>query len=327
MRSPLITVITAVRNGERYLGETIASIQAQTVQDWEYLIVDDASTDKTAELVREAAARDPRIKLVRRTESGGPYIAANDALHLSQGRYIMRTDGDDLQPPDRFASQLAFLETNPQYKACVTYWQAFDERGLTPGSIVTIPTPRAFKWYLLFRGASVHSSLCIEREVLERAGGYRALPLSQDYRLLCQLTQQGVLGVLPAVLSHVRIHENRSTNLRATLQKQLAQEVLRDHWQAMTGSSCSDADVAALWAVGYSLPFDLRAGLHMLARWDALWRNDSTLDRHERDELAGLTALRRRKFLRSNLRRDPVRTVLAACGAGFRALPALLATR
>jgi glycosyltransferase involved in cell wall biosynthesis len=312
MPHPLITVITAVRNGEKYLAETIASIQAQDLDEWEYIIVDDASSDGTREVVEQAMKNDRRVQLLCRRESAGPYTAANDAARISRGRYLMRTDGDDLQPPDRFRRQIRFLSEHSRFKACVTFWQALDDQGLVPGRIATLPRPGAFKWYLLLRSASIHSSLCIERDAFFEIGGYRDLPLSQDYRLWCDLTRRGWLGVLPEVLSHVRFHENRSTNRRTALQRTLAHKVVQDHWLALTGQPCTDDDVATLWAVGYSLPSDIRRGLAMLDRWDRSWSGDATLDAEDRKELAGLSRLRRRKLLRANLRRQPARTLLAA---------------
>jgi len=312
MRDPLITVITAVRNAERHLGETIASIQSQDVTDWEYIIVDDLSTDGTIDIVRRAMEQDRRVRLVIRTETGGPYTAANDALRTARGRYIVRTDGDDLQPPDRFSKQIRFLAEQPQFKACVTYWRPFHESTGVLGSIETVPSPGAFKWYLLLRSASIHSSLCIEREAMLAIGGYRELPLSQDYRLWCELTLRGWLGVVPEALSYVRFHVARSTNRRGPLQRDLAKDVLRDHWLALTGTECSAEQIETLWALGYSLPYDLAKALAMLDRWDALWKRDQSLTDRDRVELASLSALRRRKLLRSNLRLRPVKTLFAA---------------
>lgn len=309
---PLASVITAVRNGARHLAETIASVQAQSFEDWEYLIVDDASEDGTVEVVERLKQQDRRLILLRRTTSGGPYAAANDALLQARGEFIFRTDADDLQPSDRFSRQLRYLEENPRYQGCVSHWQAFDSDGLIARSVATVPRPGAFRWYLLLRGASVHSSLCMRRQALLDVGCYRELPLSQDYRLWCELTRRGWLGVIPEVLSYVRFHESRSTNTRAQLQKEMALDVLRDHWQALTGEICPEDLVEGLWAMGYSLPFDVGRGLEALQRWDRLWRADASLDGEERRELESLTRLRRWKFLRTNLRRRPAGTVLAA---------------
>jgi glycosyltransferase involved in cell wall biosynthesis len=309
---PVASVITAVRNGARHLAETIASVQAQSFEDWEYLIVDDASEDGTREVVERMRQQDRRLILLKRTTSGGPYAAANDAVLQARGEYVFRTDGDDLQPPERFSRQLQFLQENPQFQGCVSYWQAFDSDGLIARSVASVPRPGAFRWYLLLRGASVHSSLCIRRQALLDVGLYRDLPLSQDYRLWCELTRRRWLGVMDEVLSYVRFHEARSTNLRGALQKELALDVLRDHWLAMSGEACPDDLVEALWAVGYSLPFEVSRGLDALQKWARLWRADETLTAEERDELESLTRLRSWKFLRTNLRRTPGVTMLEA---------------
>ena len=87
--------MTAVWNGSASLAETIACIQAQTFTDWEYIIVDDASTDDTPALVEQAMQKDSRIRLLRRTKSEGPYIAANDGLREAKGKWVVRIDADD----------------------------------------------------------------------------------------------------------------------------------------------------------------------------------------------------------------------------------------
>lgn len=167
-------MLTAVRNGAAYLLETIECIRAQTFADWEYLIVDDNSDDVTCELVETARRSDPRIRLIRRGRSAGPYVAANDGLADARGRYVIRIDADDLCPPSRIERQLDFLFKNTEYRACVSYWQGFTRRGVFHGSVIAIPrNPRVFRWSLLLRGPSIHSSLCVEREAMKEIGGYR----------------------------------------------------------------------------------------------------------------------------------------------------------
>src|SRR5437764_8389847 len=167
MSSPLVTVLTAVHNGARYLGETIACIQAQTFTDWEYIIVDDASSDQTVALVEAAMARDSRLRVLRRAVSGGPYTAANDGLRAARGKYVIRIDADDLSPRERIARQVEYLDRHP-YRACVSYWQGFNEQGLIPGSVAAVPSsPRVLAWYLLLRSPSLHSAVCYQREMME----------------------------------------------------------------------------------------------------------------------------------------------------------------
>ena len=123
MSAPEITVLTAVHNGELYLQETIDSITAQTFENWEYIIVDDASTDGTPTILAEAAQRDPRVRILRRNKCEGPYAAANAGLKIARGIWVARTDADDLSPIHRLARQREFLVSNRNYRACVSFWR------------------------------------------------------------------------------------------------------------------------------------------------------------------------------------------------------------
>ena len=301
-----VSVLTAVRNGARYLEETVASIQSQSYADWEYIVVDDASSDGTGEIAERLGRQDPRIRLIRRATSGGPFAAANEGLKSARGKYLVRTDGDDLSPPDRIRRQVDFLESRPSLRACVSFFRFFGKDGISP-AISTVPVnPGAFRWYLLLRGASTHSSLCIERNALLELGGYRELPLAQDYRLLCELSQRGWLGVLPEVLSLVRSHEQRVSLTRGNVQRELALEIVADHLKALTGEVWSREEIRALYAVGHAQVLPVRAGLAILDRWDRLWRSAPGLTPEDRRELTGLSAFRRRKYLWANGRRQPV---------------------
>ena len=123
---PEVTVLTAVRNGERYLPETIDSILNQTFQDWEYILVDDDSSDRTVEIVQNYQAKDNRIRLIQLSERKGPFGAANIGIHHSNGKYILRTDADDLSNPSRIEEQIRFIKANPSIRACASYGRLID---------------------------------------------------------------------------------------------------------------------------------------------------------------------------------------------------------
>jgi glycosyltransferase involved in cell wall biosynthesis len=301
---PAVSVITVVRNGAAHLDATIESIQRQTFQDWEYLVVDDASTDETPSIVQRRSQTDARIRMLRLDQQGGPYVGANVALAESRGRYIVRTDGDDISAPRRIARQLAFLESSPNLRACATFCQAMDDNGVAlPNVFHTAPTESgALRWYLALRCPLVHSSACVEREALAEIGGYREAPLSQDYRLWCELSRRHWLGVLPERLVFFRRHERRLTVTRAEEQRGLAKEVLQDHVKALTGQRLATSEVDALFAVAFAQSYGVTDGLSALRRWDARWMADSTLTEVDRTELARLSAMRRRKFLLANAR-------------------------
>jgi len=314
--SPLISVITAVRDGADYLAETIASVQAQTISDWEYIIVDDDSRDQTPHIIQRAAEVDRRILYVRRHHAGGPYVAANDALAICRGSFVFRIDSDDLSPANRFERQLAFLAENPALKACISFWRPLGRHGLGP--LATLPTlPGVLRWYWVLRSATVHSSACIARSALQEIGGYASLPLAQDYRLWCELTLRGWLGVIPEPLSFVRRHPKCQSFERAQLQRQLALDVLGDYLRALTSIEWAREDLEDLFRVGHSERMDIHRGIDMLHLWEQLWRADLCLTQPERSQLAHLAAMRRWKHLRANARTQPLHAVAEALKQGM----------
>lgn len=105
----VISIVTPMYNGGRFVAQTIESVLAQTYPHWEMLIVDDGSKDDSPEIVGAYSARDPRIKLIRQPNSGSA-AARNNALRRARGRYICFLDADDLWDPEFLARQIAFIQ-------------------------------------------------------------------------------------------------------------------------------------------------------------------------------------------------------------------------
>ena len=137
--APLVSIITAAYNAEAFIGESIASVKAQSLTDWEMLVADDASADCTATIVAAAAAEDPRIRLVRLEKNGGVAHARNAALAAARGRFIAFLDSDDLWLPQKLQHQVAFMQAED---AAVSYtaFRRIDESGSRIGRLVTVPT-------------------------------------------------------------------------------------------------------------------------------------------------------------------------------------------
>lgn len=311
MTGPKVTVLTAVRNSVHLIPETVATIQAQTFKDWEYIIVDDASEDGTDLWVERAAQRDRRIRLIRRESSGGPFAAANSGLREARGEYIVRTDADDLQPAHRIVRQLAFLATHPGFRACISPWHSFNPQGLIPNAVSQIPTrPRVLPWYLLLRTFASHSSLCVERSAMEELGGYAELPAAADYQLICNLSRRGWIGVIPEVLSYVRRHERQVSKTRGLVQRETALDIMADHMYALSGKVWPRETLRTLWQVGHRNTKETDEGLRAIRRWNALWRHDVRLDREDRRSLRSFSVYHRWLFLRNRLRQQPLKSVI-----------------
>lgn len=132
---PLVSVIMPTYNSARFVAESIRSIQAQTLADWELLITDDCSTDNTVEIVEMFVRNDSRIKLFRLEKNSGGGVTRNKSISEAQGRYIALCDSDDRWMPDKLAKQIAFMEE----KQCALSYSSYmtcDENGKTTGIVV-----------------------------------------------------------------------------------------------------------------------------------------------------------------------------------------------
>src|SRR5579885_3353969 len=118
LRVALVSIITPAWNAAAFIGEAIASVRAQTMPDWEMLVVDDCSTDRTAQAVEHAAATDSRIRLLRQPKNGGPALALQAWLDRADGRFIAFLDSDDLWLPGKLERQLQFML---QKRAALSY--------------------------------------------------------------------------------------------------------------------------------------------------------------------------------------------------------------
>ncbi|HGG04149.1 MAG TPA: glycosyltransferase family 2 protein [Aliiroseovarius sp.] len=107
--NPLVTIITPAYDAERFIAEAISSVQAQTIENWEQIIVDDGSSDLTSQIAKDFAATDARIKIVRLPRNSGAAVARNHAIRLARGRFIAFLDSDDLWHPEKLERQIAYM--------------------------------------------------------------------------------------------------------------------------------------------------------------------------------------------------------------------------
>lgn len=134
----LVSIITPSFNSEKFISETIQSVLKQNYTNWEMIIVDDFSTDKTVEIVKELASKDKRIQLFELNKNSGTGIARNFGLGKSKGRYIAFLDADDLWKRDKLKIQIEFLITNNQFFT-FSFYDCMDENGNSLHKTVTAP--------------------------------------------------------------------------------------------------------------------------------------------------------------------------------------------
>lgn len=143
----LVSIITPTFNSEKFIVQTIRSVQDQTYTSWEMIIVDDCSSDKTASIVAESIAQDSRIKFYKLHHNSGAGIARNQAVTMATGKYIAFLDSDDLWKPEKLQKQIDFLQSNQQ-PFTFSFYECIDENGKALGK--RIEAPGKLKYWQLF---------------------------------------------------------------------------------------------------------------------------------------------------------------------------------
>lgn len=187
----LVSVIMPAFAAERFLPATLASVRAQTFADWECLVVDDASPDRTAELAAQAAAADPRIKPIRQPTNRGVAAARNAALAAATGRYVAFLDADDLWLPAKLERQLAFMRETGAGLSC-TAFRRIDESGARVGRL--IPAPRRMTWQRLLKNTAIATlTAMVDRE---KTGPFAMTEARRDDMILwLTLLRRGCLAL------------------------------------------------------------------------------------------------------------------------------------
>ena len=221
--SPRVTVLMPVYNGEEHLREAIESILGQTFTDFEFLIVDDGSTDRSVEVV--GAYRDSRIRLVRNEANVGLIATLNRGLDLAGGEFVCRMDQDDISLPERIARQAAFLDAHPGVGACGAWFRKF---GAGREKVVRWETePDGIRCGLLFDSMLGHPTVMLRRELFDRSG-LRYDPAyknAEDYELWVRVAEQCELANLGEVLLHYRVHPAQITQRASAGQRETAGKV------------------------------------------------------------------------------------------------------
>ncbi|HEX4747005.1 MAG TPA: glycosyltransferase [Gaiellaceae bacterium] len=247
--APLVTVLLAVHDGERYLQTAVASILGQTVADLELVVVDDASTDRSPALLERVADR--RLRVLRNEEQLGLAGSLNRGLAEARGTYVARLDADDIALPRRLELQLGRIRSAP--RAAVVGSAVLDlDTGGRAGAVHAMPVGATeVRWAALFSSPFFHPTVLVERDLLERQGlRYdESYVESEDYELWSRLLEiaDGDNVVEPLVL--YRVHAEQASQRRHELQREYQLRVAR---RAISGIApgLTESEVELVWRIG-----------------------------------------------------------------------------
>lgn len=200
---PRVSVLTTVYNGMPYVPKAVESILNQTFSDFDYIIVDDGSSDGTPAYL--ASLTDPRIKIISQANAGtGP--AAQHGLKYCTGEYIARMDADDYSMPTRLEEQVAFMDAHPEVGLLGCQMAPMGDKGV--GRSLEMPTDheKIFADMMAGRHGIAHSCLLIRAARLREVGGYWTLPLQDEWDMTLKVGEISKLANLDKVLFHYRVH-------------------------------------------------------------------------------------------------------------------------
>lgn len=204
---PAVSVLMAVHNGERHLHAAIDSILAQTLRDFEFIVVDDGSTDRSRAIVE--GYRDPRIRLIALERNAGLSAALNLGLQATESPLVARQDADDLSEPRRLERQLSVMHDRQELVLLGSQAVAITEDGTEAGTVWRPVEPVSIQWYSLFDNPFAHTSMMFRTAVVrDEFGGFDARydPFSQDYALWCRVMERHDVANLADRLVRYRVH-------------------------------------------------------------------------------------------------------------------------
>ena len=287
--SPPLSVVMPVYNAQRYLPSAIESVLNQTFGDFELIVIDDGSTDSTPGMLHHYAAKDTRIRIISRPNTGQA-VARDEGFRSARGVWLASMDSDDVCLPDRFKRQVEFLSANSDCVLVGCDVEEIDPEGYSLG-IVRKPREHAEIEAAMLNGdgGAIHQSAAMmRRDALKHVGGYQArFPTTEDLDLFLRLAEIGRIANIPEVHFRYRVHfasQNR-TRFQSQLQDipRVVAEAMRrrgipvpDSFSLPIGPPPGEAGQRRIWARRLRKQGNLRGALRQAAI--AIWKKPGSID-------------------------------------------------
>jgi glycosyltransferase involved in cell wall biosynthesis len=219
-----VTVLMSVYNGERYVRDGIASILGQTLEDFEFLIINDGSTDQSREII--LSFKDKRIRFIDHDQNQGLSRRLAEGVTLAHGEFIARIDADDIAYSTRLSIQLNALESEPLLGLVGSWYELEDMMSGKRSQCRRHYSHALLKWNLLFGNVFGHSTIMMRKEACLAAGNYdAALEAAQDYDLWSRIARIQDVKMVPHLLGKIRIHAESISARKTAVQDQRVEDV------------------------------------------------------------------------------------------------------
>jgi glycosyltransferase involved in cell wall biosynthesis len=232
---PEISVITTVYNCEKYISESVNSITEQTFGNFEYIIVNDGSTDKTLVVLEKLAEKDKRIKIIKNDKNLGRVKSLNLALERAVGKFIAIQDADDISLTDRFEIQISFFGKNPDYVLLGSDISVIDHSGKLISKPERPETDAEIKFCLLFKCTLANPSIMFRKEISDKYN-IRYEPdfsFAEDFRIFTHIIRYGKVHNLRNKLILYRDHSVNSSNRNIKIISHDSAKVVSDNFKEL----------------------------------------------------------------------------------------------
>ena len=252
--APTVSVVMAAYNGAAFIRETIDSVLAQTMPDFEIVVADDCSKDDTLAVL--ATIDDPRLRVVKASRNGGPAVARNLAMAHARGRFIVGLDQDDLCHPERFARQIAYLDAHPDVAlvcSTIVMFEGVKERR-DPHPDLT--DPDAIDWMMGLLNPLAWSTSMIRGEAARALDPFERddYRFAEDFDLYTRIRTHGRIGRIAEPLVRYRLHPGGASQAYEEGMIRSAGKVLADRHAALLGSDAAEAGLLLSRHAGASHP-------------------------------------------------------------------------
>src|SRR4030095_2389369 len=213
MSPPIISVVMSVYNGQAFLAEAVESILGQTFRDFEFIVIDDGSTDRTEKILATYASRDGRLRVFRQ-ENKGRTESLNIGIGLAEGKYIARMDADDVSLPHRLQVQVDFMEQHPEVCLLSASYERINKDGRLLDRVPVPLLDDEIRSMMLHKNAMCHPAVMMRKEVVIACGVYRKVfSESEDYDLWLRMSERCQLANLEEPILQYRVHSRQASNV------------------------------------------------------------------------------------------------------------------
>lgn len=231
-KTPLVSIVTATFNDEVYIEASVRSVISQDFTDFEYIIINDGSSDGTKKIIERLQKEDGRIRVINQ-ENQGLVASLNRGLKEARGRYIARIDGDDEWLPHKLKTQIAALEANDKLVLIGGGAEIINQDSVPTGFILNVARNEDIRLGLCLFNQFNHSSVVYRRQVALDAGLYPNTCPAEDYDLFSKFASYGELANLPYAVFRYRISDGSISSQRRDEQNALAKQFSLRNWESL----------------------------------------------------------------------------------------------